>query len=75
MLIAFNIAWPRAAVATAPSGTSGFGAYEFIGASIIVGALYYFTVQRHKGDAVLAEHRAEVADFARRSRPLGELAP
>ena len=49
-VIAFEIAWPRAAV----YGTKWyfrFGAYEFIGASFIVGCLYYFLVQRRKGDA------------------------
>jgi urea carboxylase system permease len=60
-IIAFEIAWPRAAV----FGTKWyfrFGAYEFIGASFLVGCLYYFLVQRHKTDAVLAEHRADVPD-------------
>ncbi len=58
VIVAFNIAWPRAAV----YGTKWyfkFGAYEFIGASIIIGCLYYFLVQRKKGDQVLAEHRAD----------------
>jgi urea carboxylase system permease len=57
-VVAFEIAWPRAAV----YGTKWyfrFGAYEFIGASFIIGCLYYFLVQRRKGDQVLAEHRAE----------------
>jgi len=58
-VIAFEIAWPRAAV----YGTKWyfrFGAYEFIGVSFIVGALYYFLVQTKKTPEVLAEHRAEV---------------
>jgi urea carboxylase system permease len=57
-VVAFEIAWPRAAV----YGTKWyfkFGAYEFIGASFIVGCLYYFLVQTKKKDAVLAEHRAD----------------
>jgi urea carboxylase system permease len=71
-IVAFNIAWPRSAV----YGTKWyfrFGAYEFIGASIIVGCLYYFLVQRKKGDQVLAEHRAEaIPDFP---AVMGEQAP
>ena len=58
-LVAFEIAWPRAAV----YGTKWyfrFGAYEFIGVSFIVGCLYYFLVQTRKSPEVLAEHRAEV---------------
>ncbi len=71
-IVAFNIAWPRSAV----YGTKWyfkFGAYEFIGASIIIGCLYYFLVQRKKGDQVLAEHRAEaIPDFP---AVMGEQAP
>ncbi|MGI8506273.1 MAG: APC family permease [Solirubrobacteraceae bacterium] len=71
-VVAFNIAWPRAAV----YGTKWyfrFGAYEFIGASVIFGALYYFLVQKRKGEQVLAEHRAEVPALP--GEPLGEAAP
>src|ERR1035441_10624728 len=71
-LIAFEIACPRAAV----YGTKWyfrFGAYEFIGASFIVGCLYYFLVQTRKPPEVLAEHRADVPTLDR--VPLGEMAP
>jgi urea carboxylase system permease len=71
-VVAFNIAWPRAAV----YGTKWyfrFAAYEFIGASFIVGCLYYFLVQTKKSPEVLAEHRAEVPTLA--DEPLGEVAP
>ncbi|HWF51008.1 MAG TPA: amino acid permease [Solirubrobacteraceae bacterium] len=71
-LIAFEIAWPRAAV----YGTKWyfrFGAYEFIGASFIIGALYYFLVQTRKSPEVLAEHRAEVPTLG--EPVLGEVAP
>jgi urea carboxylase system permease len=71
-VIAFQIAWPRAAV----YGTKWyfrFGAYEFIGAAFIVGCLYYFLVQTRKPAEVLAEHRAEVPTLA--GEPLGEAAP
>jgi amino acid transporter len=71
-VVAFEIAWPRAAV----YGTKWyfkFGAYEFIGASFIVGCLYYFLVQRNKSDAVLAEHRAETPTIP--TPAMGEMAP
>jgi urea carboxylase system permease len=71
-IVAFEIAWPRAAV----YGTKWyfrFGAYEFIGASFLVGCLYYFLVQTRKPPEVLAEHRAEVPVLA--GSPLGEMAP
>jgi len=72
-VVAFEIAWPRAAV----YGTKWyfkFGAYEFIGASFIIGCLYYFLVQRNKSDAVLAEHRAEVPSLGAQPA-MGEMAP
>jgi amino acid transporter len=71
-IIAFQIAWPRAAV----YGTKWyfkFGAYEFIGVSFIVGCLYYFLVQTRKSPEVLAEHRAEVPSLP--DERLGEVAP
>ncbi len=71
-VIAFEIAWPRSVV----YGTKWyfrFGAYEFIGASFIIGCLYYFLVQTRKPAEVLAEHRAEVPVIA--GAPLGEMAP
>jgi urea carboxylase system permease len=73
-LVAFEIAWPRAVV----YGTKWyfrFGAYEFIGASFIIGCLYYFLVQKRKGAQVLAEHRAEVPTLPGERVPLGEVAP
>ena len=38
-----------------------YGAYEFVGASFLVGCLYYFLVQKRQPPEVLAEHRAEAA--------------
>ncbi|HEX3975301.1 MAG TPA: amino acid permease [Solirubrobacteraceae bacterium] len=73
-VVAFNIAWPRKDV----YGTKWyfqFGAYEFIGASFLVGCAYYFLVQRHKADSVLSEHRAEVPTLPGEHIPLGEAAP
>jgi urea carboxylase system permease len=73
-LVAFEIAWPRAAV----YGTKWyfrFGAYEFIGGAFIVGCLYYFLVQKRKPAEVLAEHRAEVPALPGDHVSLGEAAP
>ena len=58
-MVAFNIAWPRADVYGA-KWYFKFGAYEFIGASFIIGALYYIFIQRHKSDAAVAEAAAEI---------------
>ena len=71
-VVAFNIAWPRAAV-YGSKWYFRFGAYEFIGASFLVGCLYYFLIQTRKSPEVLAEHRAEVPTLA--DEPLGEMAP
>ena len=74
VIVAVNIAWPRAAV----YGTDWYfkwAAVEFIGLSLIVGFIYYYAVQRHKGDQVLAEHRAEVPELPGEHMPLGEAAP
>jgi len=73
-LVAFDIAWPRAVV-YGSKWYFRFGAYEFIGASVIVGALYYFLIQTRKPPEVLAEHRAEVPSLAGESQPLGEMVP
>jgi urea carboxylase system permease len=71
-LIAFEIAWPRKVV----YGTKWyfqFGAYEFIGIFFIIGCLYYFLVQRHKSEAMLAEHRAETPTL--QTEHFGDVAP
>jgi urea carboxylase system permease len=74
LIVAVNIAWPRSAV----YGTHWYfrwAAVEFIGLSYIAGFAYYFLVQRHKGDQVLAEHRAEVPELPGEHVHLGEAAP
>ena len=71
-VIAFQIAWPRKVV----YGTKWyfqFGAYEFIGISFILGCLYYWFIQRHKSDAMLAERRAEIPTLP--DERLGDVAP
>jgi urea carboxylase system permease len=71
-IVAFQIAWPRAAV-YGVKWYFRFGAYEFIGASFIVGCLYYFLVQTRKPAEVLAEHRAQTPTLP--DEHLGEVAP
>ena len=71
-LIAFEIAWPRAYV-YGSDWYFRFGAYEFVGVFFIIGCLYYWFIQRHKSDAMIAEHRANVPTLA--DEPLGEVAP
>ena len=74
VIVAINIAWPRAEV----YGTKWYfkwAAVEFIGLSVVVGLVYYYAVQRHKGDQVLAEHRAEVPELPGEHLHLGEAAP
>jgi amino acid transporter len=71
-IVAFQIAWPRAAV----YGTAWyfrFGAYEFIGGSALIGLAYYMIVQRHKGETILAHHRADVPELP--ATRMGDVAP
>jgi hypothetical protein len=71
-VVAFNIAWPRADV-YGSAWYYRFGAYEFIGASFIIGALYYIFIQRHKSDAAVAEAASEIPTLP--DEHLGEVAP
>ncbi|MBV9046958.1 MAG: hypothetical protein JOY58_01735, partial [Solirubrobacterales bacterium] len=72
ILVAINIGWPRALI----YGNKWYfkwAAVEFIGATIVVGGLYYFLVQTRKPPEVLAEHRAEIPSLP--GETLGEVAP
>jgi urea carboxylase system permease len=72
-VIAFEIAWPRAAV----YGTKWyfrFGAYEFVGVFFVIGLIYYFRIQRRKSPASLAENAARI-DALPDQPPMGEQAP
>jgi hypothetical protein len=44
----------------------------FVGVVVIIGTIYYYTVQVNKGDDVLAEHRA---DELPPLPAMGEMAP
>jgi urea carboxylase system permease len=76
-LVAIDIAWPRIAIYNALGKQHWYwqwSAVLFIGIVVVIGAIYYYTVQVNKGSEVLAEHRAEVPTL----EPLpamGEMAP
>jgi urea carboxylase system permease len=73
-LVAFNIAWPRAAV----YGTTWYfkyGAYIFIGAVVVLGAIWYFSVYGRKPIEVIESHRADAQFDLRTPVGLGEMAP
>ena len=73
-VVAFNIAWPRAAV-YGSAWYFRFGAYIFIGAVVVLGAIWYFTVYARKPIEVIEAHRAD-AQFALPTQPaMGEMAP
>ena len=73
-VVAFNIAWPRAAVYGSPWYFK-FGAYEFIGAVVVLGAIWYFTVYARKPIEVIESHRADAQFELRTAVGLGEMAP
>jgi urea carboxylase system permease len=61
-LIAINIAWPRASIYNYLGKHHWYwrwSAFLFIGVVVIIGTIYYFTVQVKKSSEVLAEHRAD----------------
>ena len=73
-IVAFNIAWPRAAVYGSP-WYFRFGAYEFIGATILIGMLWYFSVYARKPISVIESHRADPQFDLPAMPALGEMAP
>ncbi len=63
VLVAINIAWPRAGVYNAIPPAHWYWKWSaslFIGGVVIIGAIYYFLVQAKKPPEVLAEHRADI---------------
>jgi amino acid transporter len=86
VIVAINIAWPRAAVYDALAGTkdsSGhvipghwywqYIAVLFIGIVVVLGTIYYFTVYRNTPIEVLREHAAAVPTLP--DEPLADAAP
>jgi urea carboxylase system permease len=73
-VVAFDIAWPRAAV----YGTAWYfkwAPYEFIGATVVLGAIYYFTVYARKPIEVIEAHRADAQFALATPAHMGEMAP
>jgi urea carboxylase system permease len=73
-VVAFDIAWPRAAIYGA-AWYFKFGAYEFIGATVVLGAIWYFIVYARKPIEVIEAHRADAQFDLPTAVGLGEMAP
>ena len=74
-VVAFNIAWPRKDVYNAIGASHWYfewAAYVFIGAVVVVGALYYFLIYNRRPIEVIADHRAQVE---LNEPALGDVAP
>ena len=74
-IVAFNIAWPRAAVYGNAHWYFQYGAYLFIGIVVILGAIWYFTVYARKPIEVIESHRADAQFDLQTPAGLGEMAP
>jgi urea carboxylase system permease len=74
-VVAFNIAWPRAAVYGDAHWYFQYGAYVFIGGVMIIGAIYYFAVYSRKPIEVIESHRADAQFDLPEAVGLGEMAP
>ncbi|HEY7967577.1 MAG TPA: amino acid permease [Solirubrobacteraceae bacterium] len=80
-VVAIDIGWPRSAVYDSLA-TAGHGhwywqwiAVIFIGAVVLIGAIYYFTVYSRKPIEVIEAHRADAQFDLRTPAALGEMAP
>jgi urea carboxylase system permease len=76
-LVTINIAWPRNSIYNAvgkPHWYWQWAPFLFIGAIVLIGTAYYYTVQVNKGSDVLAEHRADIA-LPPVPAPLGDAMP
>jgi urea carboxylase system permease len=76
-LVAINIAWPRNAIYNSlgtPHWYWQWSPFLFIGGIVIIGTIYYFTVQVKKGSDVLEEHRADIPELEHLPA-MGEMAP
>ena len=75
ILVTINIAWPRDAIYNAVGTAHWYWKWAapiFVGLVVIIGTIYYYTVQVNKGDAVLEEHRADALPPL---PAMGEMAP
>lgn len=62
LAVAIDVAWPRAEVYGEDHWYLQYGAFTFTGLIVGVGLIYWFLVQRHRGDEVLSEHAAQPAN-------------
>lgn len=77
ILVTINIAWPRNAIYNAVPPAHWYWQWAapiFVGLIVIIGTIYYFTVQVKKGGDVLEEHRANVPELEHLPA-MGEMAP
>jgi urea carboxylase system permease len=75
-LVAINIGWPRDAIYNIVPPAHWYWKWAaplFVGAVVIIGSIYYFTVQRHKSADVLEEHRAAAIELP--PMPRGDAVP
>ncbi|MBV9681381.1 MAG: amino acid permease, partial [Solirubrobacterales bacterium] len=75
ILVTINIAWPRDAIYNAVGTAHWYWKWAapiFVALVVIIGTIYYYTVQVNKGDAVLEEHRADALPPL---PAMGEMAP
>jgi urea carboxylase system permease len=73
-VVALDIAWPRAFV----YGSQWYfkwAAFEFIGATVVIGAIWYFTVYAKKPISVIEAHRADAQFALQTPAHMGEMAP
>jgi urea carboxylase system permease len=77
ILVVINIGWPRNAIYNAVPPAHWYWQWAapiFVGAIVIIGTIYYYTVQVRKSPDVLEEHRAQVG-LDTVPAPLGDAAP
>lgn len=70
LAVAVDVAWPRVEVYGEDHWYLQYGAFTFTGVILLIGIPYYFLVQRHRQDEVVAEHAVDPGEAASASAPL-----
>jgi urea carboxylase system permease len=76
-LVIINLAWPRSAVYNSVGPAHWYWRWIaplIMAATVIIGLIYYFTVQVKKSDDVIEEHRADIPELEHLPA-MGEMAP
>ena len=76
-LVTINIAWPRNAIYNAVGKAHWYWQWAaplFVFIVVLIGTIYYYTVQVKKTDEVLEEHRADTPSLPHLPA-MGEMAP